>query len=72
MIRISLAIFGKTLYQTTEYIKIFETVQKSNRKIIKKKLQNKTIHLPSYIFKPLTMIPQASFFIHFDEPLPLV
>ena len=37
-----------------------------------KKLQNKIINLPSYIFNAHTMIPQTSFFIHFIEFLPLV
>ena len=53
-----------------QHIKISETVQKSNSKIVSKKLQNTTINLPSHIFNAPTLIPQASFFIHFVEFLP--
>ena len=34
--RISFVVIGKMLYQTSQHIKIFETVQKSNNKIVSK------------------------------------
>ena len=37
-------------------------------KLSQKKLQNKTINLPSYIISTHIVIPQISFFIHFVEP----
>ena len=64
MARVSSAVVGKMLYQT-KYIKIFETMQKSNDKIILKKLQNATINLSSYIFRVHTPILLAPFFIDF-------
>ena len=72
MVRISFVVVGKTLYRV-QYIKIFETVQNSNNKIVQKKLQNITINLPSYIFSVHNVILLASFFIHFvAELLPVV
>ena len=59
-------VIGETLYQTTAYC-ANEVVILSQRK-----LQSKTVNLPSYIFSALTLIPQTSFFIHFIELLPLV
>ena len=48
-----------------KHIKIFETLENQTTKLSKKKLQNMTIDLPSYIFRVHTLILLASFFIHF-------
>ena len=37
-------------------------------KLSQKKLQHKTINLPSYIISAYTLIPQISILIHFFEP----
>ena len=72
MVRISFVVVPKTLYWL-KHINIFETVKKSNDKIVQKKFQNMTINLLSYILRVHTLIFLASFFINFVvELFPIV
>ena len=64
MVKIYFVVVPKTLYWL-KHIKIFETVKKSNDKIVQKKFQNMTINLLRYILRVHTLIFLASFFIHF-------
>ena len=60
------------LHQTTVYYEILRWCKNLTVKLSQKKLQNKTINLPSYIFNAHTLILQATFFIHLIKCLPLV
>ena len=64
MARISFVVVGKCFIRL-QHIKIYEAVQKSNSKIISKKLKNTTINLASYLFRAHILVLLASFFMHF-------
>ena len=64
MAGISFLVDGKTLYLTTS--KIFETMYKSNGKIGSTEAPEYD-YLSSYIYRTLTVIGLASFYIHFVE-----
>ena len=69
MTRMSFVVVKKTLYK---HIRIFETVFKSNDKIVSKKAPEYD-DLSSYIFRVHTLILLISFFIHLVlELLPVV
>ena len=54
-----------------QHVKIFKMVQNEVVKSSEKKLQNKTINLPNYIFSAHTLIAQL-FFQSFGDISPLV
>ena len=68
---ISFVVLGKRLSENS-VLRFLRQCKNQTAKLSKKKLQNKTINLPSYIFIVHTLIPQTSFFIHFIELSPLV